>query len=171
MASLRAAHAFSGSLAADLARIEAESGGRLGVAALDTRTGARVGHRAEERFPMCSTFKMLAAGAILARVDAGKESLDRRIRFGAGDIVVNSAVTKDRIGGEGMSLAELCEAAMIVSDNTAGNLLLAALDGPAGLTRYARSLGDSITRLDRVEPDLNGAVPRDPRRRQQYCRI
>jgi beta-lactamase class A len=85
--------------------------------------------------------------------------------------VVNSAVTKDRIGGEGMSLAELCEAAMIVSDNTAGNLLLAALDGPAGLTRYARSLGDSITRLDRVEPDLNGAVPRDPRRRQQYCRI
>jgi beta-lactamase class A len=106
-----------------------------------------------------------AAGgaAILARVDAERERLDRRIRFEPGDVVVNSPITKDRHGGDGMSLAELCEAAMTASDNTAGNLLLANLGGPAGLTAYARSLGDTVTRLDRIEPELNEALPGDPR--------
>jgi len=159
----RAASGWSEKLAAELAKLEADSGGRLGVAVLDTITGARYAHRADERFPMCSTFKLLAAGAILARVDAGKERLNRRIRFEAGDIVVNSAITKDRAGGDGMSLGELCEAAMVVSDNTAGNLLLAALGGPTALTAYVRTLGDSVTRLDRTEPDLNEAIPGDPR--------
>ncbi len=158
-----AAAGLSDGLARDLSRVEAESGGRLGVAVLDTLTGARSGHRADERFPMCSTFKLLAAAAILARVDAGRERLDRRIRFEASDVVVNSLITKDRVGEPGMSLAELCEAAMIVSDNTAGNLLLDCLGGPAGLTAYARSLGDTVTRLDRIEPDLNEAAPGDPR--------
>ena len=158
-----AAAGLSDTLARDLSRVEAESGGRLGVAVLDTLTGARSGHRADERFPMCSTFKLLAAAAILARVDAGRERLDRRIRFKASDVVVNSLITKDRVGEPGMSLAEVCEAAMIVSDNTAGNLLLDSLGGPAGLTAYARSLGDTVTRLDRIEPDLNEAAPGDPR--------
>jgi beta-lactamase class A len=158
-----AAAGSSDRLAADLKKIEAESGGRLGVAALDTLTGARSLHRADERFPLCSTFKLLAAGAILARVDAGRESLDRRIRFQARDLVEYSPVTKDQVAGDGMSVADLCEAALTLSDNTAANLLLAALDGPAGLTAYVRSLGDTITRLDRVEPDLNEAVPGDPR--------
>jgi beta-lactamase class A len=160
---VRAAGGPSEKLAADLVRIEKESGGRLGVAVLDTRTDAGTAHRVDERFPMCSTFKLLAAAAILARVDAGKDRLDSRIRFEARDVVVNSAMTKDRVGGEGMSVAELCEAAMIVSDNTAGNLLLARLGGPQGLTAYARSLGDMVTRLDRIEPDLNEAIPGDPR--------
>ena len=150
-------------LADDLARVEAASGGRLGVAVLDTFSDSRVGHRADERFPMLSTFKLLAAAAVLARVDAGKEQLDRRIRFQPSDVVVNSLVTRDRAGGDGMSLEALCEAAMIVSDNTAGNLLLASLGGPAGLTAYARSLGDIVTRLDRTEPELNEALPGDPR--------
>lgn len=158
-----AAQGLSPVLASELARVELESGGRLGVAVLDTLTGARVGHRADERFPMCSTFKLLAAAAILGRVDAGDEHLDRRVRFEASDIVVNSPVTKDRVGGDGMSIADICEAAMTVSDNTAGNLLLARLGGPAGLTAYARSLGDPVTRLDRIEPDLNEATPGDPR--------
>jgi len=154
---------FSDKLAADLVQIERESGGRLGVAVLDTLTGARSARRADERFPMCSTFKLLAAGAILARVDAGKERLERRIRFEPRDVVAVSHITKNRTGGEGVSLAELCEAALTESDNTAANLLLAALDGPAGLTAYARSLGDTVTRLDRIEPDLNEAILGDPR--------
>ncbi len=145
------------------ARIERDSGGRLGIAAFDTLYGGQINHRADERFPMCSTFKLVAAGAILSRVDAGTENLDRRIRFESRDIVVNSAITKDRTGGSGMSLAELCEAAMTWSDNTAGNLLIDSLGGPAGLTAYARLLGDTITRLDRTEPDLNEAIPGDPR--------
>ena len=154
---------WSERLAAELAKIEAENGGRLGVAALDMQSGARCGHRADERFPMCSTFKLLASGAILARVDARQERLDRRIQFQASDLVANSPITKDRAGGEGMTLAELCEAAMTVSDNTAANMLLTVLAGPAGLTAYARSLGDAVTRLDRIEPQLNEAIPGDPR--------
>jgi beta-lactamase class A len=150
-------------LAADLAHIELESGGRLGVAVLDTGSGAKIEHRGGERFPMCSTFKLVASAAILKRVDQGQERLDRRITFAAGDIVVNSPITKVRVGGSGMTLAEICEAAMIVSDNTAGNLILTALGGPAGFTAYVRSLGDSVTRLDRIEPELNEALPGDPR--------
>ena len=150
-------------LPGDIVRIEKESGGRLGVAVLETTSQARANHRADERFPMCSTFKMLAAAAVLKRVEEGKERLDRRIRFEARDIVVNSAATKDRAGGDGMTLAELCEAAMIYSDNTAGNLILKSLGGPQAITAYARTLGDPVTRLDRIEPDLNEARPGDPR--------
>ena len=159
----RAARGLSSQFAGDLDKIEVESAGRLGVAVLDTLSGERTGRRVDERFPMCSTFKLLATAAILARVDAQRERLDRRINFAASEVVVNSPVTKDRHGGTGMSLAELCEAAMTVSDNTAGNLLLASLGGPAGLTAYARSLGDTVTRLDRIEPELNEAVPGDRR--------
>ena len=159
----RAARGLSSQFAGDLDKIEVESAGRLGVAVLDTLSGERTGRRVDERFSMCSTFKLLATAAILARVDAQRERLDRRINFAASEVVVNSPVTKDRHGGTGMSLAELCEAAMTVSDNTAGNLLLASLGGPAGLTAYARSLGDTVTRLDRIEPELNEAVPGDPR--------
>lgn len=144
-------------------RIEAESGGRLGVLVLDTETGAQAGHRHDELFPLCSTFKLLASAAVLARVDRGEERLDRRIRFEASDLVENSPLTQARTGGVGMALEELCEAAMVASDNTAGNLLLGAIGGPAGLTAYARGIGDTVTRLDRNEPTLNEALPNDPR--------
>ena len=158
------ASGLSRTLAEDLSRIERESGGRLGVSIRDMLLEQTpIGHRADERFPMCSTFKLLAAAAVLKRVEAGQERLDRRIAFEAKDIVVNSAITKDRTGGTGMTLEELCDAAMTYSDNTAGNLLLESLGGPQALTAYARSLGDTVTRLDRIEPDLNDAVPGDPR--------
>ena len=157
------AHALPQNLADEFARIERESGGRLGVAVLDTGSGTRAGHHAGDRFPMCSTFKLLASAAVLKRVDEGKEKLDRRIAFEAGDIVVNSPITQKHVGGDGMTLAEICEAAMTVSDNTAGNLILASLGGPQAITAFARSLGDPMTRLDRNEPTLNEAVPGDPR--------
>ncbi|MBR1148953.1 class A beta-lactamase [Bradyrhizobium sp. AUGA SZCCT0431] len=147
----------------EIRRLERESGGRLGVCVLETATGARHVHRGDERFPMCSTFKALAAAAVLARVDAGKEQLTRRITFDASAIVVNSPVTEKHVGSDGMTLAEICDAAMTRSDNTAGNLLLASIGGPAGLTAFARGLGDQVTRLDRDEPSLNQALPDDPR--------
>ena len=147
----------------ELPRIEASSGGRLGVAVHDTATGRRWGHRSDERFPMCSTFKLLACGAVLQRADAGHEDLQRRIRFAAGDLVTYSPVTKDRTGGDGMTLGELCQAAMTVGDNTAGNLILASLGGPSGVTAFARSIGDPVTRLDRIETELNEATPGDVR--------
>jgi beta-lactamase class A len=149
-------------LGAAFAKIEAESGGRLGVAVLDTASGALAGHRTDERFPMCSTFKALAAAAILARVDAGKEQLTRRIPVESKDILSYAPVTKQHVGQD-MTVGELCEAAVTLSDNTAANLLLASFGGPSALTAYVRSLGDDITRLDRIEPDLNEATPGDPR--------
>jgi beta-lactamase class A len=160
-----AAAASDGGLAAlgaAFAKIETESGGRLGVAVLDTGSGTLVGHRVDERFPMCSTFKTLATAAILKKVDAGKEQLARRIRVEQKDILSYAPVTKQHVGQD-MSVAELCEAAVTLSDNTAANLLLASMEGPAAVTALARLLGDDITRLDRTEPDLNEATPGDPR--------
>lgn len=154
-----AKHGLTGRFAA----IERRIGGRLGVAVLDTQTGRSWHHRAAERFPMCSTFKALACGAVLARVDAGKEDLNRRIRFAASDLVTYSPVTKERAGGDGMTLAEICEAGMTLSDNTAANLILDSLGGPQAVTAFARSLGDRETRLDRRETELNSAIPGDPR--------
>jgi beta-lactamase class A len=149
-------------LTARFGEIERKTGGRLGVAGIDTATGRSFGHRMQERFPMCSTFKVLAASALLARVDRRKEDLNRRVRFAAGDVIANSPISKDHIG-DGMTLAELCAAALDYSDNTAANLILAALGGPHAVTAFARSLGDPVTRLDRTEPTLNEATPGDPR--------
>jgi beta-lactamase class A len=146
-----------------IAAIEARAGGRLGVAVLDTESGRRLAHRADERFPLCSTFKVLAAAAVLARVDAGTERLERRVAYGPADLLDYAPVTKAHVGEGGMTLGDLCAAAIDWSDNTAGNLILQAIGGPAGLTRYARSLGDAMTRLDRDEPALNAAAPGDER--------
>lgn len=148
---------------ARLAALERRHGGQLGVAILDTVGGRRINHRGEERFPMCSTFKWLAAALVLARVDRGEERLDRRVGFDAKDLVSYSPVTEKHAGAPGMTVAELCDAAVTLSDNTAGNLLLASFGGPAALTAFARSIGDTRTRLDRIEPELNEALPGDPR--------
>lgn len=142
--------------------IEASVGGRLGVAVLDTATGALVGHRLDERFPMCSTFKVLAAALALARVDAGRERLDRRVAVASADLLEWAPVARRHVGAS-MSVAELCEAAVTVSDNTAANLLLAAIGGPAAVTAFLHRIGDATTRLDRNEPTLNEARPGDPR--------
>ena len=147
----------------EVAQIENDSGGRLGVAVLDTHTGLAWAHRGSERFPMCSTFKFLAAALVLARVDQGQEQLTRRIAVQASDIVPHAPATGPRVGGAPMSLAELCDAAITLSDNPAANLLLQSFGGPAALTAYARGLGDAFTRLDRIEPELNEALPGDPR--------
>lgn len=146
-----------------LVELERRAGGRLGVAVLDTETNISFGHRETERFAMCSTFKALAAACALARVDRGKEKLDRRIAFGKDVLLPHSPVTEKHVGGAGMTIAELCEAAITVSDNAAGNLLLESFGGPAGLTAWLRSIGDQTTRLDRTEPDLNEASFGDPR--------
>jgi beta-lactamase class A len=112
---------------------------------------------------MCSTFKWLAAAHVLQRVDAGQERLERRIRYGEEVLKPHSPVTSRHVGEVGMTLAELCHATITVSDNAAGNLILDSFGGPAGLTRFARSLGDEVTRLDRWETELNEARPGDPR--------
>jgi beta-lactamase class A len=158
-----AAPARAAQLTEVITQLESNSGGRLGVSVLDTKAGALVHYKGDEHFPMCSTFKVLASAAILKRAGNKLERLKQRIRFLESDIVENSPVTREHVGGEGMTLEELCEAAITRSDNTAGNLLLNNIGGTAGLTSFARSLGDKLTRLDRIEPDLNEAAPGDPR--------
>ena len=143
--------------------IEQRTGARIGVAALDTGNGKRLDYRSEERFPMCSTFKFLAAAAVLKRVDGGQEKLDRFVSYDAKDILEYAPVTKAHLKDGGMTLGALCAAAIEQSDNTAGNLLLDTIGGPIGLTKFARSIGDETTRLDRKEPELNSAVPGDER--------
>jgi len=135
----------------------------LGVAVIDIATGQRMAYRADERFPMCSTFKLLAAAAILKNVDAESERLDRHVAYSQSDLLEYAPVTRANLSKGGMTVSELCAAAVELSDNTAGNLLLAAIGGPAGLTTFTRSLGDDVTRLDRTEPTLNTAIPGDPR--------
>lgn len=143
-------------------QLEKASGGRLGVAMLNTVTRERQGYRENERFPMCSTSKLLTVGAVLARVDQGKEQMGRMVHFSRNDLVAYSPTTEKRVA-PGMSIEALCAAAVTLSDNTAANLLLATIGGPPGFTRFARTLGDNVTRLDRNEPTLNEALPGDPR--------
>jgi beta-lactamase class A len=145
-----------------VAALDAATRGRLGVAILNTGTGARFAWRGNERFAMCSTFKFVLAAAILKRVEQGRERLDRRIAVAAGDIVQPSPLCSARIGSDA-SIAELCAATVGQGDNTAANLLLPVVGGPAGLTRFMRGLGDAASRLDRNEPALNEAKPGDPR--------
>jgi beta-lactamase class A len=159
----RAQAATSADLEAQLAALEHKNGGRLGVSVLNTATGHRIDHRADEAFPMCSTFKFLAASFVLMRVDRQEERLDRRIVFSKKDLLSYAPVTEKHVGEPGMTVGELCEAAVTLSDNTAANLLLASFGGPEGLTAFARSIGDDVTRLDRTEPSLNEARPGDPR--------
>lgn len=146
--------AFEGA-GAQLAALERRRGGRLGVAIWDTGSGRHASYRGDERFLMCSTFKLLLVAAVLERVDHGAESLGRRIVFGKDVLLEWAPVTRRHAGPPGMTLAQLCEAAITLSDNAAANLLLRHIGGPQAVTHYARSLGDSVTRLDRTEPTLN----------------
>jgi beta-lactamase class A len=152
---LARAQSSSNDASAALAELERKSGGRLGVAMLNLASSQRAGHRQDERFLLCSTFKAHAAAFVLARVDRKEESLDRRIVFSKKDLVSGSRGTEANIGGRGMTVAALCEATVTLSDNTAANLLLRSFGGPEALTAYLRSIGDKVTRLDRYEPALN----------------
>ncbi|MGE9290980.1 MAG: class A beta-lactamase [Puniceicoccales bacterium] len=138
---------------------------RLGIAVLDTGDGERLNFNADERFAMASTFKVLLAGAVLARVDAGEENLNRVVSYEEEDLLSYAPVTRRQLHEEvgELSVAELCEAAVVWSDNTAANLLLTSMGGPAGLTQFLRESGDETTRLDRMEPDLNANEPGDVR--------
>ncbi len=159
---LRAAPRRFRHLPHSLSLLERANGGRVGVAVIDTATGERSGYRADERFPMCSTFKFLLASAVLQRVDLQKETLDRAIPVPPKPLVFNSPLTEPHAGGA-MTIAELCHAALTRSDNTAANLLLETIGGPAGVTAFSRSIGDRITRLDRIETALNESLAGDPR--------
>ena len=145
-----------------LAQLEASAKGRLGVAAFDVANNAHVLHRADERFPLCSTFKVIAVGAMLNRSTKEPALLQQRVDYAHSDLVANSPITNQHVG-QGMTVANLCAAALQHSDNTAANLLMKLLGGPSAVTAFARSIGDETFRLDRWETELNTAIPGDAR--------
>nr|WP_253667617.1 class A beta-lactamase [Streptoalloteichus tenebrarius] len=143
-----------------LFELERKFDARLGVYAVATGTGATIAHRADERFAFCSTFKALAAAAVLHRNPLSH--LDTMVRYGTDDLMKSSAITRQHVE-TGMTIRQICDAAVRYSDGTAGNLLLRDLGGPDQLTAYARELGDTVTRMDRIEPAIVEATPGDPR--------
>jgi beta-lactamase class A len=144
-------------------QIENRAGGRVGIYVVATDTGFSIAHRADERFALCSTFKWMLAAAVLAAVDEGRLALDEEISFGAGEVIDHSPVVGALGQGGALRVEALARAAVVVSDNTAANLLLTRVGGPAGLTAFLRAHGDILTRLDRDEPTLNTNLPNDPR--------
>lgn len=149
-------------VSAKLARLEQQYQARVGVFARNLRDGATVRYRSNERFPILSTFKVLASAHVLRDFDHDGRFLARTIHYTADDLVVNSPITSLHVD-TGMTVGDLCAAAIQYSDNTAGNLILGQTGGPRSIGRFARSLGDPTTRLDRWEPTLNTAIPGDPR--------
>jgi beta-lactamase class A len=144
------------------AAIERDLHGELGIVAIDSASGRTIGHRQNQRFPFCSTFKTLLAAAVLARAEREPGLLDKRLSLPEDRFVSYSPITGKHAGGA-MSVAELCAAALQYSDNTAGNALLSEVGGPAELTRFVRTLDDQHFRLDRWETELNSAIPDDKR--------
>lgn len=155
--------AVHGAPRSPLDELEVQIGGRIGVAAIDTGTGARIAHRESERFAMCSTFKWILAAAVLHEEDRGGAILQRRLSFGPRDLLAHSPVAEEHVAEGSLTIAELCAAAVELSDNTAANALLGFIGGPAAVTRYLRKIGDASTRLDRIEPGLNSNLRGDPR--------
>jgi len=145
-----------------IAALERRHDAYVGVYAVDLDGGRSISHRGQEAFAMCSTFKGYAAARVLQMVERDELTLDQRVFVDPAAIVANSPRTAPRAGGD-MTLDELCQAALQVSDNTAGNLLLKTIGGPSAITAFARSIGDPSSRLDRWETALNSAVPGDPR--------
>ena len=170
LAALAAAPFIAGPAAARLigrqrfAALEAKSGGRLGVAIVDTGSGARAGWRIDERFPMCSTCKLVAVAALLSKVDHGHDRLDREIVVDAALVgeAGHAPVTRPKMF-QTLPLMTLAEAAIVDSDNGALNLIVTDLGGPAAVTDFAREIKDDTTRLDRLEPDLNTGIAGDLR--------
>jgi len=141
---------------------ERESGGHIGLYAKNLRTRAKINWRADERFVMCSSFKASLAACVLARVDRGQARLDELIAYGPDDLMEYAPVAKQNLEKGAMSIADMCEAAVELSDNTCANALLARVGGPSALTAYWRSIGDAVTRLDHNEPELNRTPLGDP---------
>lgn len=147
-----------------LVALETELAGRIGVFAFaPSMTRAPIAYRADERFAMCSTFKWALAAAILEQVDRGTLKLEAKVPYAETDILEHAPVTSANLDKGELSISELAQASVTVSDNTAANLLLELMGGPSALTHFFQNIGDKQTHLDRNEPLLNMNLPGDER--------
>jgi beta-lactamase class A len=165
LATLGARPAAAAAAGRRLKAIHQRLGGRLGVHVLDSQSGRRIGYEDNDRFAMASTFMLPLAAALLWQVDRGAFPLSRALPVSSADVIHHSPAVQAAIarGATQMSIAELCAAIVVHSDNAAANVLLKGIGGPPGFTQFMRSLGDEVTRLDRTELELNSNVPGDPR--------
>jgi beta-lactamase class A len=159
-----AAHAAARGATA-LKAIQKRLGGRLGVHILDSQSGRRIALDDGSKYAMASTFKLPLAAALLWQVDRGAFKLEHALPIAKQDLLPVSPVVEQQLaqGATTMTIRELCAAAVTQSDNAAANILLAGIGGPQALNTFFRSIGDEVTRLDRVEPELNANLPGDPR--------
>lgn len=146
----------------ELAQLEHASGGRLGVYAINTMNNTVIQYHANQRFPMCSTFKAIAVAAVLKQSTLNPTLLQQKISYQKKDLVTYSPITEKHLA-EGMTVAQLCEAAVEYSDNGATNLLLKKMGGPTAVNVFTRSINDTTFRLDRYEPMMSSALPGDLR--------
>ena len=146
-----------------LAAIESRTGSRLGVAVTDSEGRLLISHRPDERFAMCSTFKLPLAAMILSGANGGSWRLDEQLPFARENLLAHSPVTEQALDQGQISIADAAEAVVVHSDNGAANLLLRRTGGPDAFTSWLRKRGDQVTRLDRYELDLNENRPGDPR--------
>jgi beta-lactamase class A len=159
---LAAWSAFAENAPPALATYEQATGGRIGLYAENVATGAKIAWRADERFVMCSSFKASLAALVLARADRGEDDLTRMLPYGPKDLQPYAPAARENLAKGAMSMADMCQAAVELSDNTCANVLLAHVGGPAALTEFWRGIGDAVTRLDHYEPELNRSPPGDP---------
>ncbi|HHH1777080.1 TPA: class A beta-lactamase BlaA [Yersinia enterocolitica] len=156
------ANALPASVDKQLAELERNANGRLGVAMINTGNGTKILYRAAQRFPFCSTFKFMLAAAVLDQSQSQPNLLNKHINYHESDLLSYAPITRKNLA-HGMTVSELCAATIQYSDNTAANFLIKELGGLAAVNQFARSIGDQMFRLDRWEPDLNTARPNDPR--------
>ncbi|MBS9920589.1 CARB family carbenicillin-hydrolyzing class A beta-lactamase [Vibrio alginolyticus] len=153
---------YASQLNEDISLLEQQTSSRIGVSVWDTQADERWDYRGDERFPLMSTFKTLACAKMLSDMDSGKLSKNATAKVDERSIVVWSPVM-DKLAGQNTRIEHACEAAMLMSDNTAANLVLNEIGGPKAVTMFLRTIGDKATRLDRIEPRLNEATPGDSR--------
>ncbi|CNH11254.1 class A beta-lactamase [Yersinia pekkanenii] len=156
------AAAIPASLDNQLAELEQTSNGRLGIALINTANGKKVQYRGGQRFPFCSTFKLMLAATVLGHSQFQPNLLNKHLRYHENDLLSYAPITRKNLA-QGMTISQLCAATLQYSDNTAANLLIKELGGLGSVNQFARSIGDQTFRLDRWEPDLNSALPNDPR--------
>nr|WP_312777792.1 class A beta-lactamase [Pseudescherichia sp.] len=160
----QSAHAINTEgLQAFLKQEETRLPGKIGMSIVNAAGQPIFGYRQSERFPLTSTFKVLACAALLDRLHKTAGSLDETVTIKPDELLSYSPITKNYVAPATITLHTLCSAAVSYSDNTAGNSILTYLGGPDAITRFMRESGDDVTRLDRTEPTLNEATPGDER--------
>lgn len=137
-----------------LQQLESQYAARIGVSAFDTGTGQSILYRADERFGFASSFKVFVAAGFLSQVSAAERDAVATWTQEDIDAAGYSPVTSEHLA-DGLTLSELAEAAVRSSDNTATNIILGRIGGPAGLQAILRQAGDDTSNIVNAEPGLN----------------